>query len=81
MNQHIHCIVDNCHYWKQGNLCDANEIVITSDRFGAEQPDRVDATMAGRLTPTQAGNCMETCCKTFVPQGSDKIGVDRVTRL
>ena len=26
-NQHIHCLVENCHYWGQGNVCQANEII------------------------------------------------------
>jgi hypothetical protein len=42
-NQHIHCLVDNCHYWSEGNRCQANEIMVTSDSFGATQPDEVDA--------------------------------------
>lgn len=81
MNQHIHCSVNNCHYWKQGNICDANEIVVVSDQFGAGYPDRVDAPMADTFAPTPVNKCMDTCCKTFVPHGSDKIGIEGVTRL
>jgi hypothetical protein len=81
MNQHIHCAVDNCHYWKQGNMCDANEIVVVSDAFGAQYPDGVDAPKASTFAPTPVNKCMETCCKTFVAHGSDQIGMDGVTRL
>ena len=79
--QHIHCSVNNCHYWKNGNICDANEIVVVSDRFGAEQPDNVDANMVGKFSPTPVDKCMDTCCKTFVTEGSGKIGVDGVKLL
>lgn len=72
--QHIHCLVDNCHYWGQGNMCNANEIIVTSDSFGAGQPNEVDAKRAKSLDPTPAGSCMETCCKTFVSkQGETKV--------
>lgn len=79
--QHIHCSVSNCHYWKDGNLCDANEIVVVSDEFGANYPDSVDAGMSKSFAPTPVSSCMATCCKTFVPEGSAKIGADGVKRL
>jgi len=81
VNQHIHCIVSDCHYWGQGNKCQANEILVTTDSFGASQPDNVDCNMAAQLTPTQAGQCMATCCKTYVQKGSNKITADSITRL
>lgn len=79
--QHIHCSVNNCHYWAQGNKCEANEIVVVSDTFGAQQPDQVDASMAKQFPPTPVQTCMESCCKTFVSQNSDKIRVDKVTKM
>jgi hypothetical protein len=78
--QHIHCIVNNCHYWQQGNRCAANEIVITSDNFGSTNPDTIDATQASTLEPTPASSCMETCCKTFVERGSGNTRQDGVYR-
>lgn len=81
MNQHIHCIVQDCHYWDHGNMCKANEILVSTDDFAAKQPDRVDAAMAKQLAPQTAGNCMATACKTYVPSGTDKINVDRVKRM
>lgn len=81
MNQHIHCIVNDCHYWSQGNKCEANEILVSTDAFGASKPDRIDATMAKQLTPTSAGSCMATCCKTYATKGSGKAGVDNVSRM
>lgn len=81
MNQHIHCIVNDCHYWDQGNKCIANEILVTTDEFGRSQPDRIDAAMAKQLKPTGAGNCMSTCCKSYVTKGSDYIDVDGTKKM
>lgn len=81
MNQHIHCIVNDCHYWVQGNKCVANEVLIVTDEFGAAQPDRIDATKAKELTPEPAANCMYTCCKTYVTKRSPDTNSDGVTKL
>lgn len=80
-NQHIHCIVNDCHYWTRGNMCVANEILVSTDDFAAKQPDRIDAAMAKRLTPAAAGNCMATACKTYVAKGSGNIGADGVKKM
>jgi hypothetical protein len=79
-NQHIHCLVDNCHYWSEGNRCQANEIMVTSDSFGATQPDEVDAKQSMNLSPTPTNSCTETCCKTFVPHEGD-IHLDNIERM
>mgnify|MGYP000969588329 CR=1 FL=1 len=79
-NQHIHCLVDSCHYWSDGNRCQANEIMVTSDSFGASQPYEVDAKQSMALSPTPANTCMDTCCKTFVPHEGN-IEVDEIERM
>ncbi|MBM7865997.1 DUF1540 domain-containing protein [Heliobacterium gestii] len=79
--QHIHCIVSNCHYYQSGNKCVANEILVASDKFGSNQPDNVDATMAAQLSAVSASDCMSTCCKSFVPKDSGKADVDGVKRM
>lgn len=81
MNQHIHCLIENCHYWENGNKCQANEIIVTSDQFGQQNPDRIDAPSASNLQPQTANDCMSTCCKTFVEKGSKDAGVDGVKRM
>lgn len=78
VQQHIHCSVSNCNYWVQGNMCHANEIMVTSDKVSDTLPDRIDAPAAAQIQPTPVQSCMDSCCKTFVPKGSDKIGVDGV---
>lgn len=79
--QHIHCSVNNCHYWHQGNKCKANEIMVTSDQVGDSMPERFDATQAQSVAPTPASSCMETCCKSFVDKNSRNTNIDGITRL
>ncbi len=80
-NQHIHCSVSNCHYWTQGNICQANEILVTTDQVGNAQPDSWDAPQASAAPPTPAQSCMETCCKTFAAKGSGQNMVDGVYKV
>ncbi|HHU75947.1 MAG TPA: DUF1540 domain-containing protein [Firmicutes bacterium] len=77
----IHCSIQNCHYWRNGYMCGASEIMVTSDAVGAIEPDSYDAVNHANLKPTPANSCMETCCKTFVDKSSPHIDADGVTRL
>ena len=79
--QHIHCLISNCNYWENGNKCDANEIIVTSDNFSEQNPDRIDAPQATSLKPETASDCMSTCCKTFVEKGSNQTNADGVKRM
>ncbi|MDW7675099.1 MAG: DUF1540 domain-containing protein [Bacillota bacterium] len=81
MNQHIHCIVQDCHYYQQGNKCVANEILVATDSFGQSQLEEVDAQMASNLVPEKAGNCMTTCCKSYIPKDSSYTGLDSVKKM
>jgi len=45
--------------------------MVTTDDFGASQPDEVDAPRASTLSTTSADTCMDTCCKTFVSKDGD----------
>ncbi|MTI83020.1 MAG: DUF1540 domain-containing protein [Firmicutes bacterium] len=81
MAQHIHCIVSDCHYYAQGNLCKANEILVATDAFGEKQPDQIDATMSSQYTAEQAGTCMATCCKSYVPKGSNMTTQDGIKKM
>ena len=81
MEQHIHCIVNDCQYWNQGNMCAANEILVSTDDFANQKPDRVDAKMATQLTPAAAGSCAATACKTYANKGSNKMKADGNMRM
>lgn len=79
-NQQIMCSVNSCHYWKSGNRCDANMIMVTADSFANQAPDRIDAPTAATIAPTPTVSCMETCCKTFVPKASGRERQDNVMK-
>lgn len=78
VQQHIHCSVNNCHYWAQGNMCHANEIMVTSDTIADQLPDKIDAPKATQIQATPVDTCMDSCCKTFVPKGSGKENTDGI---
>jgi len=54
--------------------------MVTSDAFASQAPDDLDASDHVQFPQMEANQCMETCCKTFVPAYSDQIGVDGVTK-
>jgi len=80
MPQEIYCSVNSCHYWGQGNRCEADKIMVTADAAANNLPDNIDAPMHQSIQATPADTCMETCCKTFVPKNSGQVGVDGVTK-
>ncbi|MFA5535657.1 MAG: DUF1540 domain-containing protein [Bacillota bacterium] len=81
MQQSIHCSVDNCHYWHEGNRCHADQIMVTADTIGASMPDSFDALQAANAPSTPVNSCMETCCKSFVQKGSQSIRMDGLKRI
>ena len=76
----IYCSVNTCHYWDKGNICAANEIMITSDTLAAERPDSLDAPKHAQFPTTPVNDCMATCCKTFVRKGSGDERLDGVKK-
>ncbi|BCV20735.1 DUF1540 domain-containing protein [Moorella sp. Hama-1] len=76
----ISCSVNNCHYWSSGNICDASQILVTSDSMSKSQAQNVDAPMSGTISPTPVNSSTETCCKTFVAKGSAGKTSDGITR-
>lgn len=78
MVSNVNCSVNNCHYWTQGNVCGASQIMITADQVGFEKSDSFDAPQASTVPPSPVDSCMETCCKTFVQKGSEHIEDDGV---
>ena len=65
---------------ENGNICDASEIMITSDSIGNAMPDSFDAPQASTAEETPVNSCMETCCKTFVHTNSASISADKIYR-
>lgn len=65
----VRCTVDNCYFWTQDNYCQAESILITSDKAAAKYPESVDsedtAMIVDEIGETPADTCRETACKTF----------------
>lgn len=80
-NQHIHCTIENCHYYQSGNKCVANEILVATDQFGAQQPDSKDANMASQYAAESVNECMDSCCKSFVHKDSQAAQADGIKRM
>ncbi len=82
--QHIHCTVSNSHYWDAGQVCLAQEILVTVDKVAAEKPDSFDANnmmeVSQEAGSAPADRCETTCCKTFTPKGKGKPTVAKITR-
>lgn len=57
----VNCTVNNCHYWQQGNLCNADNIVVQSDEAGGFPP----SASLDNLNSTPADSKDQTCCQTF----------------
>lgn len=61
----IRCSVSNCHYWMQGNYCEASSIMITSDELPRNTFHGIEASAITQVD-TPVGQCEQTCCKTFI---------------
>ncbi len=60
----IKCSVDSCQYWGQGNLCQADEIMVAVDSPGGDLGARMEsgAQLGG------ARSSSATKCDTFRPK-------------
>lgn len=62
----VKCSVDNCEYWKSGNNCGADLIMIEVDRHAS---NNFNEEFAGEAFQTkhqdQAAEASATCCHTF----------------
>lgn len=57
----VFCSVNTCRYNEHGQLCNASEIVVQSDREGSQGSVRDPKS----LKPTPCSSIDETCCQTF----------------
>lgn len=57
----VNCTVNTCKYWQQGNLCNAQQIVVQNDQSNGFSPNSELSNLAG----TPACNSDQTCCQTF----------------
>lgn len=65
------CSVSNCTYWKEGNQCGADAIMIDIDEH---MDAEYNAEFAGETFDTEhkdaAADASNTCCHTFEPKHS-----------
>ncbi len=59
----VKCEVSSCHYWGEGNRCEADSIYVVNSM--AEGTNMEAGTIGGRA---QARTTDETACKTFKPR-------------
>ncbi len=64
--QKVSCGVKNCHYWTEGNICDATEILITSDSWAKSQGQKPSLSSFTAVEATPICKREESCCQTFV---------------
>ncbi|MDD3653136.1 MAG: DUF1540 domain-containing protein [Desulfotomaculaceae bacterium] len=62
----VFCSVSNCHYYGQGNVCQANQIMVTSGTMAQNLSPHIDVPYAAQISQTPVDKSPETCCKTFV---------------
>lgn len=79
-HQQIHCSINNCHYWDDGNLCRADQILVTSDMMAKTLPQEINAPLAAQVTQTPVGDKVESCCKTFIQKNAYQQNADGVLR-
>ncbi len=76
----IFCSVGNCHYYGKGNVCKANQIMITSDTMSQNLSSNIDAPYAAQINQTPVTKSPETCCKTFVHKNDFNQNTDGVMK-
>lgn len=65
----VKCSVANCYYWKEGNNCGADLIMIDLDKHADAEMDQefagesFSADYQGEATDSRS-----TCCHTFKPK-------------
>ncbi|MHB8928492.1 MAG: DUF1540 domain-containing protein [Bacillota bacterium] len=64
MASDVKCSVPSCHYWGQGDRCEANSIYVVNAGGGSAS---MAAGTIGRKEQAQSSD--ETACKTFKPKG------------
>lgn len=62
----VKCSVSNCVYWKEGDDCGADAILITTDRHANRKEDVEFAGDTYRVVYEDAAQTSsQTCCRTF----------------
>ena len=66
MDQTIHCTVNDCIYWVQGNVCSAGNILVSKDEFGNNRKSGLNIPVTKELPATPSGGSgILTACMTY----------------
>ncbi len=61
MDQAIHCTVNDCIYWVEGNVCSARDILISTDEFGKTHKGGYDILEELSATPSGSSGILTSC--------------------
>jgi len=65
----VKCSVSDCHYWKEGNNCAADLIMIEIDKHAnAQFKEEYAGESFSSGHKDAAGEAAKTCCHTFRPK-------------
>lgn len=65
----IKCSVRSCHYWGQGQVCQADSIMVKNNKPGDIDDELANPDMElGSIGNVDANSSQETCCETFRPR-------------
>lgn len=79
--QQINCSISNCHYWAEGNVCQASAILVTSDTMAQSLPEAMGAATATQVAQSPVFKRSESCCQTFVQRAAYQAKQDGVEKL
>lgn len=68
----MHCIIENCQWWAEPDLCIAEKLLVVSDELARELPGEIDVEQTNQIVEEKGlstiTECYQSCCKTFVPR-------------
>lgn len=65
-NPIVYCHVDNCYYWKEGNRCNAEKILVEIESHLKQTSHEEE--FAPEFEEEVAKDKVDTCCHTFRPR-------------
>ena len=73
-NVEVSCTISNCKFYKEGNVCGAEKILVDHSNNAQSGRNTEFATDfdVQHLLEEKANNSVETCCQTFEPKNGRK---------
>jgi hypothetical protein len=68
-NVEVSCTISNCLFYKEGNLCGAEKILVDhTENARSKKNTEFAVDFDERLVSEKASTSSETCCQTFEPK-------------